>query len=553
MATLRQGSTGDEVKKLQNALINAGYDVGSTGADGIYGSKTASAVKAYQKANGLSVDGIAGTQTFGSLYNTSSSSTNNTKAEEPKSKYNVGGVSDEQMDKAYNNTFNVSDAQKEKDAKASNQGTYIEGIVNNANKNGIISSDTWDKINSGFSASSAYYEAKRYTDQLLEKLSSGRTSYTDDVEAMMQKILNREEFEYDVDKDQLFQQALASAMNSGKTAMQDTIGQASALTGGYGSTYATSAGNQAYNAFIEDAYNNLPEYYQMAMQAYQMEGEEMYNQLGMFVDADNREYQRTYDAWNANFANTESIYNKEYGAWQDGVQNAISSANLQLNEFGTTLDANYKLYDVYRDDANTNYQREYQSWADSVSQAQSLVNTLASDWQADRSFDEGVRQFNEQMAENKRQFNETMAFNRSKQSGSPKSNNPSNITDSQLKNIQEVYIQAGGGDAGLEAVDGYLSAIGKNNLSEEATNYLIDTLNSADVPVYYQDWTISKDTYNGGFLGLPFWQGDDHNDVYTNGTTTMTYKQLKNSLKGSGLSEAEQEKFLNKLKSQSKN
>jgi hypothetical protein len=48
-------------------------------------------------------------------------------------------------------------------------------------------------------------------------------------------------------------------MNSGKSAMQDTIGQASALTGGYGSTYATSAGNQAYNAFIEDAYNNLPE------------------------------------------------------------------------------------------------------------------------------------------------------------------------------------------------------------------------------------------------------------------------------------------------------
>ena len=85
----------------------------------------------------------------------------------------------------------------------------------------------------------------------------------------MTQIQNREDFEYDVDKDPLFQQALASAMNSGKTAMQDTIGQASALTGGYGSTYATSVGNQAYNAYIEDAYNNLPEYYNMALQAYQ--------------------------------------------------------------------------------------------------------------------------------------------------------------------------------------------------------------------------------------------------------------------------------------------
>ena len=66
--TLQNGSSGSEVKKLQQALINAGYSVGSTGADGIYGSNTAAAVKAYQKANGLSADGIAGNQTLSNLY-----------------------------------------------------------------------------------------------------------------------------------------------------------------------------------------------------------------------------------------------------------------------------------------------------------------------------------------------------------------------------------------------------------------------------------------------------------------------------------------------------
>ena len=81
----------------------------------------------------------------------------------------------------------------------------------------------------------------------------------------MGQIQNRDKFSYDVDNDVLFQQYLASSMASGKTAMQDTMGQASALTGGYGSTYATSAANQQYNAYIQDAYNNLPEYYQMAM------------------------------------------------------------------------------------------------------------------------------------------------------------------------------------------------------------------------------------------------------------------------------------------------
>ena len=68
---LSNGSRGDEVKKLQTSLINAGYNVGSSGADGIYGSNTAAAVKKYQQDNGLDVDGIAGDQTLGKLYGSS--------------------------------------------------------------------------------------------------------------------------------------------------------------------------------------------------------------------------------------------------------------------------------------------------------------------------------------------------------------------------------------------------------------------------------------------------------------------------------------------------
>ena len=70
MANLGYGSSGSDVRELQNALIAAGYDVGNTGADGIFGAKTQAAVKQYQQDNGLSVDGIAGVQTQGSLYST---------------------------------------------------------------------------------------------------------------------------------------------------------------------------------------------------------------------------------------------------------------------------------------------------------------------------------------------------------------------------------------------------------------------------------------------------------------------------------------------------
>lgn len=185
-------------------------------------------------------------------------------------------------------------------------------------------------------------DAFAYTNQLLEKMSSGRTSYTDQIKDLMGKIQNRDKFSYDVDNDPLFQQALASAMGSGKTAMQDTIGQASALTGGYGSTYATTAGNQAYNSFIQDAYNNLPEYYNMALEAYQMEGDEMYRQLGMLSDADSTEYQRMYDAWNANHANAQSMYDRSYGEWQDSINNAFKIAQMKNSDYWNNAEMGYK-------------------------------------------------------------------------------------------------------------------------------------------------------------------------------------------------------------------
>ena len=64
------GCKGDAVKRLQQALLDAGYRQVRV-ADGIYGQWTYDAVRAFQKANGLSVDGIAGKNTQNKLYGTS--------------------------------------------------------------------------------------------------------------------------------------------------------------------------------------------------------------------------------------------------------------------------------------------------------------------------------------------------------------------------------------------------------------------------------------------------------------------------------------------------
>jgi flagellum-specific peptidoglycan hydrolase FlgJ len=66
-ATLRVGSRGPEVSKLQDALRKAGFNPGKT--DGVFGPKTQAAVRSFQQAKGLTVDGIAGKQTLGALRN----------------------------------------------------------------------------------------------------------------------------------------------------------------------------------------------------------------------------------------------------------------------------------------------------------------------------------------------------------------------------------------------------------------------------------------------------------------------------------------------------
>ena len=64
---LSPGSRGNSVKAMQHILIGSGYSCGSHGADGDFGTDTKNALCAYQRAKGLSVDGIAGKQSWSTL------------------------------------------------------------------------------------------------------------------------------------------------------------------------------------------------------------------------------------------------------------------------------------------------------------------------------------------------------------------------------------------------------------------------------------------------------------------------------------------------------
>lgn len=332
-----------------------------------------------------------------------------TKLEEEKKveQTNLKGVDDATTEKI-NSEYQKSDELVARDNATNSAADRVNAVTN---KDNIVSEGVYKTINSQFQVPSAVTEADAYLKTQLEKIQSGKTSYSDKLSEMMDTIMNREKFSYDVDTDPLFQQALSSAMNSGKQAMQDTIGQASALTGGYGSTYATTAGNQAYNAYIEDAYDNLPEYYNMAMQAYQMEGDELYRQYGILYDADATEYNRNVTAYDATFNYRNRIYDEAYGQYRDTKSDAFALGNLQISEHNQLVNDAYTAYNVLANQSNTLYEREYGAWADSVNQALQYAQLQNSDWWNQTNFDEGVRQFNESLAEQQRQHNDQMSYN----------------------------------------------------------------------------------------------------------------------------------------------
>jgi hypothetical protein len=68
--TLRKGDSGPYVTLAQTELINRGYDLGSWGADGKYGSATERAVRQFQQDWDLKVDGIIGPVTWSYLEST---------------------------------------------------------------------------------------------------------------------------------------------------------------------------------------------------------------------------------------------------------------------------------------------------------------------------------------------------------------------------------------------------------------------------------------------------------------------------------------------------
>ena len=140
-----------------------------------------------------------------------------------------------------------------------------------------------------------------YENALREHLGAKPTYDSGEIGVMktdvLMEYLNRPKFSYDVNTDALYSQYADKYTKAGKTAMQDTMGQAAALTGGYGNSYAATAGQQAYQGYMQELTDKIPELQQLAYGQYQDQGQELLQKYGLLSDEEQKGYDRYLDQY----------------------------------------------------------------------------------------------------------------------------------------------------------------------------------------------------------------------------------------------------------------
>ncbi len=342
------------------------------------------------------------------------------------------------------------------------------------------------KYSSGYQKSDSVINAeknKANAEKALAGLGDFAYSKQGDLDNILGKILNREEFKYDLNGDALYKQYADKFINQGKMASQDVMGQAAAMTGGYGNSYAAAVGNQAYQQSLQQLNDVVPELYQMAYDRHAQEGQDLYNRYSLLSNDKNTEYGMWGDKRNqliaerdyaANEANNE--YARDYGEFNDAYnrdfsqywqetqfgygqdRDAVADSQWQQSfdygkqrdevadeqwresfDYGKSrdeiADAQWREsfdYGKQRDEAADAQWRESfdygksrdeiadAQWRESFEYGKSRDEVADEQWEA--SFNEGKRQYNASLAEDQRQFNETMTFNKDRDDASDAEN-----------------------------------------------------------------------------------------------------------------------------------
>ena len=302
------------------------------------------------------------------------------------------------------------------------------------------------KYQNGYQQGDAVTNAQQQLQSIQQQKPQGYNSrFGAQLDGIMQQLQNPKQFKYDFNGDEMFKYYADLYTQNAKQASANAMGNAAALTGGYGNSYAQQAGNQAYQQNILPLYEKGMDLYDRAYQRYRDQQGDLKDQYSILTDADEREYGRYRDEvgdwkgerdyWTGRedtLAERErAIYEKDRDYWTGlaQVENADYRNEQERQEAIRQYEQDYarRAYENDRDydrsvlesdrdfdeskrrfDADEAYRRDTFNWQKETDQRDYDRSVLESD----RKFAEEQRQFNAQLEENIRQFDASLDWDK---------------------------------------------------------------------------------------------------------------------------------------------
>ncbi len=202
-------------------------------------------------------------------------------------------------------------------------GLTVDGVADDTTLGSLYG--TQQSGSGGYTPSKQLVEAQKYAESVqAQKPGAYESPFTQQLQQQFGAIMNRQPFSYDVGTDPMFQQASDRYVQMGRRAMQDAMGQAASMTGGYGNSYAQGAGQAAYGTYMQDLSELAPQYMNAAYTRYQGEGADMLDRYNVTAGREDEAYARYMDKVNQYNADVEraqqaanAMYEREYGQYMD--------------------------------------------------------------------------------------------------------------------------------------------------------------------------------------------------------------------------------------------
>ena len=184
-----------------------------------------------------------------------------------------------------------------------------------------------------------YYNSKSGVGGNYENRPQYKEKYNTEIDDLVNKILNKREFSYDLENDPNYQAYKEAAIREGRKAMQDVLAEQSMYAGGNNS-YAVSAASQAQNNYLSKLNDVVPTLYGDAYSRYLNEIASDKDALSILLsmqDNDYNKYLQEYNIWDNDRARADADYNRYYAEARDRQNDALTERNYAIEAVNMLL------------------------------------------------------------------------------------------------------------------------------------------------------------------------------------------------------------------------